>query len=282
MADLFSRLAERALGVAAVVRPVSPPVFAPTPQVAVGGFTPMPPSAIPPADERQPEPEAPQQLPEAPPQLPQAPPRVPTAEQALDAKDLRFAPWRKMPEPPSRGEDAYPTTKNQELRNTVGQASAPVAPQVSREPDSGLLETPGAEQRIGTATESSPMATTPFRRPSAETSATDPSARRMNPGSRGDDDAGGKAATLVDAPLWRRPATPALAPAPRASTKTATQERERVRGHEQSSSTVQVNIGRIEVRAVFPQPLTSSPVRRAADSALSLADYLKERDRGVR
>jgi hypothetical protein len=45
---------------------------------------------------------------------------------------------------------------------------------------------------------------------------------------------------------------------------------------------VEVSIGRIEVRAIFPEPQQLAPVRRASDSALSLADYLKERDRGGR
>ncbi len=266
MADLLSRLAERTLGVAGVARPLTPPVFAPAPQVAVGAFTPAPSSVIPLAHEPRPEPEAPQHVPEA-------PPRLPKTEQAPDTKDLPFAPWGKTPEPRRTGEDAYPTTKNQQLRSRAGQASLPVSSQDSREPDSGPLENPAAEQRIGAASESrSPMMASPSRRPSVETSATDPHAQSMNHGGRDDE----------DTPLWRRPATPALLPTPRASAQTATYERERVRSHEQSGSAVQVNIGRIEVRAVFPEPLTSSPVRRAADSALSLADYLKERDRGAR
>jgi len=264
MADFFSRLAERALGVAAVARPWTPPAFAPTPQAAVDAFTPAPSSAIPPAPEPRPEPEA--------------APRVLKTEQATDTKDLPFAPRGKTPELRKTGEEVYPATKKQALRSRIGPASPPVSPQ-DLEPDSRPLEKPAAGQRIGAATESrSPTVASPSRRPSAETSARDPPARSINPGGR-DDEA---AATSVDAPLWMQPATPALLFAPRTSAQTATPERERVRSYEQSDSAVQVNIGRIEVRAVFPEPLTSSPVRRAADSALSLADYLKERDRGAR
>ena len=158
----------------------------------------------------------------------------------------------------------------------------PISPPDSREPDSDTVDKPVSQPRIGATTVSrSPTVVSPSSRPRVETSSTDPHTRSMNPGGRDDQDAKGKAAALVDAPVWSQ-RTPSLLSAPRPSARTATQERERVRSHEQSDAMVQVNIGRIEVRAVFPQPLTSSPVRRAADSALSLADYLKERDRGAR
>jgi hypothetical protein len=273
MADLLSRLAERALGVAAVARPLTPPVFAPTPQVAVGALTPAPSSAIPPAHELRPEPEAP-------PHLSEAPPHVPKREQAPDAKVLPLGPWGKTPALRRPVEDAYPATQNQQLPSRAGEPSLPISPPDSRELDSGPLEKPVSQQRSGAdATVSrSPMVASPSR----ETSAADPHARSMNPGGCDDEDARGKAATSVDAAVWRRPATPALLSESWPSARTAMQERELVRSHEQSDSMVQVNIGRIEVRAVFPQPPTSSPVRRAADSALSLADYLRERDRGAR
>ncbi len=45
---------------------------------------------------------------------------------------------------------------------------------------------------------------------------------------------------------------------------------------------VEVNIGRIEVRAVFPEPQAAPVARSAAPTALSLSDYLSQRDRGAR
>jgi hypothetical protein len=47
-------------------------------------------------------------------------------------------------------------------------------------------------------------------------------------------------------------------------------------------SPIEVNIGRIEVRAILPTAQPTAQARPRADSALSLADYLKQRDRGER
>jgi len=76
---------------------------------------------------------------------------------------------------------------------------------------------------------------------------------------------------------------PALIPAPQAPSRPArVREREADRDQRQAEPVVEVSIGRIEVRAVFPEPQPVAPRRRAVDSALSLADYLKQRDRGAR
>ena len=268
MADLFSRLAERTLGVAEVARPLTPAVFTPLPQPTIDAFASAPSPAIPSTHAPQPEPDA--------------APRAPKSEQAPDAADLPFAPRRKAPESRGTGDHAYSTTMSEPFRSRVGQVLPPVSPQDSRAPDSAPLEQPAMEHGSSAATESrSPIVALPSRRSSVETSASDPHARSMDPRDR-DDDERDKAAISVDAPLWKQPAGPAIPAAPRASARTATQERDRVRSHDQADSTVEVNIGRIEVRAVFPPSPTSSPVRRAADSALSLANYFKERDGGAR
>ena len=266
MADHFSRLAERTLGVAEVARPLTPPVFAPLPQPGVGALVSAPSPAMASAQEPQPEPDA-------------APLR-PRTEQAPDMKDLPFAPRRNTPAPRATDDDPYPATTKHELRSRVGQILLPASPQDS--PNSASLEQPGLEQRTSAATESrSPIVALPSRRSGFETAATDPDARSAEPGGR-NEDASDKAAISADAPLWKQPAgleTPAV---PRVLARTATQQRDRVRSQRQTDSMVEVNIGRIEVRAVFPPPPASSPVRRAADSALSLADYFKERDGGAR
>jgi hypothetical protein len=46
-------------------------------------------------------------------------------------------------------------------------------------------------------------------------------------------------------------------------------------------STVRVSIGRIDVRAVFPEPRPFS-TRPTTDSTLSLGEYLRQRDGGKR
>ncbi len=54
------------------------------------------------------------------------------------------------------------------------------------------------------------------------------------------------------------------------------------RESEPEDRTVNVSIGRIEVRAVLPEARPTPVVRHAVQSARTLADYLKERDRGAR
>jgi hypothetical protein len=73
------------------------------------------------------------------------------------------------------------------------------------------------------------------------------------------------------------PKTLPAEPAARRSPQTARRQEEAA-----TPSTVQVTIGRIEVRAVFPDAPPPPRAPRVTDSALSLADYLKERDRGTR
>jgi hypothetical protein len=269
MADLLARLAERTLGVTEVARPLTPPVFAPATPLAVETSAASPP-AIPPAHTPRPRRE-------------ELPPLVPKTEHLPDMEGSPFAPGRKAPESKKTDEDADPTAKTQPLRNRVEQLFRPALRHDVREPDDSPLEEPAAEQPRGAATEPrSPIVPSPSRPPIIATSATERHARNVNLEGRDHEGARGDTATSIDASNRRQPAPPAIPASPHPSARPAARETNRVRSHEQPDATVQVNIGRVEVRAIFPPPPAPPPVRRAAKPALSLADYFKERDRGAR
>jgi len=56
----------------------------------------------------------------------------------------------------------------------------------------------------------------------------------------------------------------------------------RVEAPEATAPTVRVSIGRIEVRAVFPEQPQRQPPPLPRNPALSLSEYLKQRDGGMR
>lgn len=270
MADLLARLAERTLGVTEVARPLAPAVFAPLPQLVDSVVVSPAPSSADHAYTPRPELDVSR--------------FVPKTAQAQGSVDLPFAPRRTMPQPGRTSEDADPTAKTQQPPSRVAKAVRPGPREDLREPERGLLEEPVAGQRRGVAAQSR-SSTMPPRSGDSHlvTAATDPQPQDKDISARRDEHRKDNAATSGDASHWRQPALLAIPAAPRTSARPASRENDRVSRREQPDSIVQINIGRIEVRALFPQPhpLPQPPVRRAA-SALSLADYLKERDRGAR
>jgi hypothetical protein len=210
------------------------------------------------------------------------PPLVPKTKPMPDG--WPFGPRRKTPGLTSTDEDTDPTTTTQPLRNGVEQVSPPALLQDWHKANNGPLEEPAVEQPHGAVTECrSPIVPSPPRPPLIVTSAVERHAQNVNfEGRRKDEDATSDAATSIDTSNRDQSTPPTIPAPPRPSARTAAQEPNRVGSHERSDSTIQVNIGRIEVRALFPPPPALAPVRRAANSALSLADYFKERDRGAR
>lgn len=271
MADLFARLAERALGVAAVARPATQPVFAPTRPVAVEALTPAP-WAIPHGRDRRPEPEAAVRIPGA--------ERV-VADRAPAAND---SPLQVIPVPAETRvaiERSEPPTAipARVVERIEAEIPFEAKGQESREREQRTVEQPTMEQPTGAAAESrSETVAWPFRRPVEPigTSGTEVRRASQNAGRPAAPDARVRAGVP-------QPAAPPFPPAAAAAAQTArTQDKETVQNYGQADSRVEVRIGRIEVRAVFPEPPPLSPVGRTEDSALSLADYLKERDSGVR
>jgi hypothetical protein len=268
MADLLARLAERTLGVAEVARPLTLPIFAPATPHAVEASSASS-YVISPVHAPRPKPDV-------------LPPLVPKTEHVPDTEDASFAPRRETPQSKRTDEDADPETATQPL-SRVELAVRAALRQDAREPNDGSLEEPAAEPPRGAATNPrSPIVLSPPRQPMIATSAIERHTRNVSFEDRDRPGATGDAATSIDASDRRQRMPPVIAAPPRSSARPVVQETNRVRGHEQADSTIHVNIGRIEVRAVLPPSPTSPPARRTGKPALSLADYFKERDGGTR
>jgi hypothetical protein len=242
MADFFSRLVERTLGLAVVVRPAVATLFAPGPQIA------MEPQAVVhgpseaaanndtvslPLAQMQPFPPAPETpqprpvfsephtvaVPRSEPQAPLVRPDLPEAKRAIPV--ARIEPDVRHSDAGSPGPQSFdrPVDPTGELVTRAIKVAREEKPSQPAQPSSAAAPGP---HFILPKIDSLPQPQIPLVRRSVEES--------------------------------RPPATAA----------------------------VSVNIGRIEVRAVFPeaQPLPSAPP--AVSSALSLSEYLKQRDGGMR
>jgi hypothetical protein len=250
MPDLFARLAERTLGLAPVARPLTPPVFAPAPAVALDNFTPVERTLSRAAHEPLEERAAPTSAP-----LIKSPPAQATPEAA--ARHVTVARERPL-ERPMAGHVAGRTMQIE----AAEESQSAVAAHASWPSVETGLDAAGTSARA-----TAPLLIEPAAETRNELVAEQQSRRRVE--------------TSLDAAdtSVRATSLPAAVPPARSPSRPARRKEREPGGH--TESVVEVNIGRIEVRAIFP-PQPMAPVQRAADSALSLADYLKERDRGLR
>lgn len=234
MADFFTRLAERSMGLVTQVRPDSPPALAPALDGAALGENFFIDSAL-----ARPAPQAPSEP--GPPAARAGAATVPPPEVQQRAKVA----------PLGEANTVRPTP----LLN------AQVQPGLSHFTidDSSVVTTPaGAERQGHDARRVSPM----LRRDDAAMPlpVDDAKPRTDAPMQRKNNASGAVEVALPTspAPQWRPPAPP---PAP----------------------TVQVTIGRVEVRAVTPPPqVQPRPAERRASARLSLDDYLRQRNEGRR
>jgi hypothetical protein len=95
-------------------------------------------------------------------------------------------------------------------------------------------------------------------------------------------DRGGRPYEPSDRPVHGTPLVPAAdSPRARPAARRVVAPHEREVAKEASTSTVRITIGRVEVRAVVPEPAQPPPVARP-EPVLSLYDYLKQHDGGRR
>jgi hypothetical protein len=242
MADIFSRLAERTLGLAAVARPAIAPMFAPGPQIVT-----EPAEAIAPR------------------------PKPVVNREETEGRSERL-PAREVQQ------DALPTVPKPSA--VIAEMAAPA---VSAEPVSSI-----ARHDVSMATQVTNVDRIPPVRDAEVQAST------IFPPFDGEVLPSSKEARQIDKPVPRvEPSESALARTievpspmpetlPREHTPVASGRRTNIAEERAATSVVRVNIGRIEVRAVFseaPSPAIASP---ALSSSLSLADYLNQRDGGTR
>jgi hypothetical protein len=248
MADFLSRLAARNLGMLPLARPTVAPVFAPASAVTVEGVAPAP--------------------------------TRPRLDASSDAAETRAPATSRQPAPekPDQSHASVPVTPPRGTDPADdGVRSASFRPVVERIHD------------IVFPRESSPQPVMPVNvvdkvdveralrnidavgyRPLREDRVPEAAAEvRPQPPRHSGDVPPTSSNRIEDRVVW-----PSLPP------KTAQSAKQRE--IEPETSTVEVSIGRVEVRAVFPEAQPAPVIRRAASSTLSLADYLKERDRGSR
>jgi hypothetical protein len=250
MADFLSRLAARTLGVAAVARPTIPPVFSPSAQVAVEHVSAAPRSHVeanldpPEATVRAAAPRPAVQKLEQPQET--LPVSWPRRETRLDAADMSV---RATPAPPSveRFEEVVVR------QESPSQAAMPTEAVVKVE-----------AERVPMSNQAVSYPPVPDRRGSE--AATEP---QQLPNGWYEDGLTSSRLRIENRVIW--PSLP-----PKVAQPAKRQE------SEPEDSTVEVSIGRVEVRAIFPEARPAPVLRPPAQAALSLADYLKERDRGAR
>jgi hypothetical protein len=243
MADFFSRLAERALGLAVVARPVIAPVFAPPPQLAIESVADTPARAV-------------HQQPPSPPHHAPAPAvetlrqtrganePAPRASSPLRADAVTAASEHRTPRQAVLVQRVEPETRSSDRQQ---QPASPIP-----RPEEPRVQTPAVtEPTIA-------QADVPTR---VESIQQRPEAAEPVP-------AISRHITLPFFPPIERPVSE---PRPRVNREP----------YQTDPSTIRVSIGRIEVRAVFPEPPPSG-ARPATDSALSLGEYLRQRDGGKR
>jgi len=270
MPDLFARLAERTLGLAPIARPLTPPVFATAPAVDPDASTAAEGGSNRPVLSPQP-----RETPDGPPMPAIEAPRQPAP---ANAPQLTTAAKRSL-DLQSTGEEAGPIT------GTPGENERPPTPARLTREDAGSTTRIVREVAV------------PTPRLIGEDHGPTTAMAEMRTEVVPEERLRGRLETRLEAAETSVHATslPVAAPLPRQRVEAgldaretsvrATPPRERRREREQAGSdgqVIEVNIGRVEVRALFPPAQPVAPARRASDSALSLADYLKERDGGLR
>jgi hypothetical protein len=263
MADFLRRLAERALGVANVAQPAIAPRFALGPRLADES------SALPAEAPRVPNNRG----------LSHEPPR-PSRSPDIEAKRVEVD----IPKRPVRldGQPSTPLPAHAETEPAVPindlTRRAPEISVRSEIPESGVHE---VEQRRQPAI--TPTAARPEPRVETFTEEAESRPPTVEPQARKD----------FEVPQWEpkeqaayeqvvpHPTIPAI-PWRDGQSASNGMPSSRVEEHEDSAPIVRVNIGRVEVRAVFPDPppRPSGPPPRS--SALTLSEYLKQRDGGMR
>jgi hypothetical protein len=262
MADFLGRLAERALGVATVAQPAIAPRFAMGPRLAGESSVIAEAAAVP--TQRGPSPDPPRAAPS-----PVAEGRrveIDNQERRarMDDRPLAPLPVYAELEPAVRIDDpARPAPKIA----TRGETPEP------RVPETELQLQPGI----------APPAARPELRVEASAAETEPPLAAIEPKARRDPDTTGpEPAKHAEAePVLPHPTMP---PVPWRDGQTASNGRQgsRVEELETPAPTVRVSIGRIEVRAVFPEQPQRERAPLPRSPALSLSEYLKQRDGGMR
>ncbi len=249
MADFFSRLAERALGVANTARPRIASIFAPpvgVPLTPASEGTPDPPQRTPPDAER-------------PPQV-SATPKEQIARQKMRSAELReppsgrTKPGRMPSEPQNLTGDDWPQKPNDEAR-------AKRATRIANETEHGE-----AAQRSTNAPGTA--GASPAMRP--DPSEPTPSGSVQRPPTRSETlfAVGPERTAHPQASLQGRDQVFQIAASPLARIQRRTEEQGPI---------VKVSIGRVEVRAVIA-PTASRSSSRAAPKVTSLEEYLKQRE----
>jgi len=267
MADFFSRLAERTLGVVAVAKPVIAPLFAPGPQLVAESVA-LAPQASEAASRRHPVP-----TPAAVVQPLKPPfgttPRQPVRHRVAELKP----PTGTTPRRPEASEPSVPPIA--EPSQPLGPAATPERriPAVPVPPRKVESEVPYAEARRE-PNPRSPLAPAPYVQPTVAAQFRElPAPVAPHP----EEPIDAQPALAVR----RHVALPEMAPLidrrpPDAPRSTVREDRT------PAAPTVRISIGRIEVRAVYPEPPPQPLAGPEPRSALSLADYLKQRDGGMR
>jgi len=251
MSDFLGRIAQRALGVAVVAQPAIAPRFAPGPSLSTEHL------------EQSLEIKArPARI------LATAPPQIPVEPRA--ASDVQ--PTQAAPETLARDmqPEARPEARSVRTQRSIAAAplptESPKLPSGGSEPDAKPAPAPAASLSDLEPEQISRKAEEPV--PAIEPQVAVKLATDSEPTRQIEI----KPDPIVQPILWREPQAPLSARRGGLSEKA-----------EQSDSIVRVNIGRVEVRAVFPDPPRQSvPARRPSRPTLSLSEYLKQRDGGQR
>lgn len=314
MADFFSRLAERALGVAPVVAPLIAPLTAPGPALAAAPFAgveetlpeqpeeillaPVPPglpvaTVAPPPPEKSAQPgRSTLSAPVVPDLQEQPPPRVePVAPAALPSHEVAehsLGPAEVGERNSGRNDRLLPEPSAPPLAAIQPQPTVSAALVTPRQPVDQSLER-RAQPAQRKATDLTPTSVGPAA-PSASKAAAPVTVSSLQPTNRPDagrpQPLGWEATDSTPQGAHRSrptvkptvepnvPPSPYPAPAMRPGVPMAISHP--APASPAPSPTVQVTIGRIEVRAILPPAPAPQPSARPATPRLSLADYLKQ------
>jgi hypothetical protein len=252
MADFFFRLAERTLGVAAVAKPAIAPMFAPGPHFAT-----IPIETVPQRSETAAGGE------------PSAPPPA-----ALET-------WKPTPEAPRP-------------RRVVNERHASAIPEPA---ESGIViarSEPAVTRGVTPVDNVVPERGHTERRPEAHEPSLQPLRPRMPTTAEAETPVAELKGRAAVAPAKKEPVEFKASPParPHFTLPAVGRQEERWAPHRRrtfipeerggAAPTVRVSIGRIEVRAVFPETLAQPVQSPARNNSLSLSEYLAQRDRGVR
>jgi hypothetical protein len=288
MADFFGRLAERALGVAVVAQPAIAPRFALGPRLAVES------SVI----------EAP-----AVGSHPEPGPDVDARRVEADAQTAPATLAARIPAPLPVRAETKPTVRIGDLPQPAPTPETTLQVTERRSQPDIARPVPQPELRLeASAARPEPLA--PMAEPAARNDlyATSLDASRVEPVETAETKPAAPHPTMP-AVVWRdgqppsnsRQSSRAEEPVETVETKPAaphptmppvvwrdgqppsnSRQSSRAEESETPEPVVRVSIGRIEVRAVFPEQPQRQPAPLPRSSALSLSEYLKQRDRGMR